>query len=321
MSGEHEIDKSFPYFEEHNFSGWLIPFKAMLRELDCDEVIETPIPKDPDVDANGQPIDMNVRERQDFNRALRAYKELDKIAYARIMKACRLNPKTKLLCESGNFKTANEILVRLRQRFHSVDETMKASHLLRYSTLKQQEGESGADFVDREQREYTALREMGINVDDSLRLTKLIQQETTNSKHKSLAQTIFTTPNMTLSRATSLFETYHPGSSSSPTPAPSVNALFCRYCKKKGHAIQSCTKKSKYEQQKNKRKPQTEEKPRTSSHKKKKWRFTCAICNATDHSSFKCPKREVASTAAAGSKTSHSVHWGADEHSSEEDQA
>jgi hypothetical protein len=46
MSGEHEIDKSFPYFEEHNFSGLL-----MLRELDCDEVIETPIPKD--VDANG----------------------------------------------------------------------------------------------------------------------------------------------------------------------------------------------------------------------------------------------------------------------------
>jgi hypothetical protein len=39
MSGEHEIDKSFPYFEEHNFS---VQFKAMLREHDCDEIIETP---------------------------------------------------------------------------------------------------------------------------------------------------------------------------------------------------------------------------------------------------------------------------------------
>jgi hypothetical protein len=84
---------------------------------------------------------------------------------------------------------------------------------------------------------------------------------------------------------------------------------------------QDYTKKNKNEQQKNKIKPQTEEKPRTSSHKKKKWRFTCAICDSTDHSSFKCPKREVARTAAAGSKTSHSVHWGADEHSSEEDLA
>jgi hypothetical protein len=37
-----KIDKSFPYFEEHNFSGWLIQFKAMLPELDRDEIIETP---------------------------------------------------------------------------------------------------------------------------------------------------------------------------------------------------------------------------------------------------------------------------------------
>jgi hypothetical protein len=61
------------------------------------------------------------------------------------------------------------------------------------------EQESGADFVDREQREYTALREMGINVDDSLRLTKFIQQDTTNSKHKSLA-----TPNFHYSQHDSL---------------------------------------------------------------------------------------------------------------------
>jgi hypothetical protein len=44
--------------------------KAMLRELDCDEVIEIPIPKD--VDAAGAPVPMNARERQDFNRELRA---------------------------------------------------------------------------------------------------------------------------------------------------------------------------------------------------------------------------------------------------------
>jgi hypothetical protein len=86
MSDEHIIDQSFPYFEEHNFSCWLIQFNAMLREHDCDEIIETPIPKDVDAN-NGNPIHMNARERQDLNRELRAYKEKDKIAYARIMKA------------------------------------------------------------------------------------------------------------------------------------------------------------------------------------------------------------------------------------------
>ena len=46
--------------------------------------------------------------------------------------------------------------------------------------VKQYKTDSGAEFVDREQKEFLALREMGINVDDSLRLTKFIQQDTTN---------------------------------------------------------------------------------------------------------------------------------------------
>jgi hypothetical protein len=41
MNSEIKIDKSFPYFEKNNCSGWLIQFKAMLPELDCDEIVET----------------------------------------------------------------------------------------------------------------------------------------------------------------------------------------------------------------------------------------------------------------------------------------
>jgi hypothetical protein len=60
---------------------------------------------------------MNARERADYERQLREYKSKDKIAYPKIMKACRVNPKTKSLCETANLKTANEILIRLRQRY------------------------------------------------------------------------------------------------------------------------------------------------------------------------------------------------------------
>jgi hypothetical protein len=111
----------FPYFEGTNFSGWLKQFKAVLREFDCDEMIETPIPKDVD-----------ARERAEFDRKRKQYKDKDNIAYPKILQACRQNPQTKSLCETGDFSTANEILVRLRQRFHSVDAMVKASHLLRY---------------------------------------------------------------------------------------------------------------------------------------------------------------------------------------------
>jgi hypothetical protein len=91
MNSEIDFDKGFPYFEENIFSGWLIQFKAMLREFDCDEIIETPIPKD--VTANGISIVMNARERADYERKLREYKAKDKLAYPKIMKACRVNPK------------------------------------------------------------------------------------------------------------------------------------------------------------------------------------------------------------------------------------
>lgn len=309
MANLTDSDKGFPYFEEANFSGWLVQFKAHLRQFDADEVLDSPIPKD--TDENGNPIPMNARERAEFNRELADYKAKDRIAYSHIMKACRLNPKTKNLTETGGMKTGHEILLRLRQRFHSVDEMVKAQHLLRYYSLKQSEAESGADFVDREQREYLALREMGINVDDSLRLTKFIHEETTNSKHKALAQTIFTTPNMTLSRATSLFETYQPRSTDSTTP--SVNVLFCRYCKKDGHNIQSCLKRSK-----NPKKKQKQKRPMLKNSKptKKKQRFPCVLCDSNDHLTHQCPHKEEARKCVPTS--TQKVSWGSDDLSDED---
>ena len=116
--------------------------------------------------------------------------------------------------------------------------------MLNYHALTQSESESSAEFVNRELREYLALRDMGVQIDDSICLTKFIQQDTTNTKHKQLAQTIFTTPNMTLGRAASFFETYNPpsGSTAAPPP-PTVNAVTSRYCKGKDHKLSGCPKK------------------------------------------------------------------------------
>ena len=207
-------------------------------------------------------------------------------------------------------------MVRLEKRFHVISDTAKAAHLLRYSALTQLEGESGADFVDREQRAFTALQEMGVAVDDSLRLTKFIQQDSTNSKHKALAHSIFTTPNMTLSRATSLFETYHPASSSSSAPAPSVNALFCRYCKKEGHNIQACNKKKSKNQKEKHTKRSDSRNPHPSGPSKKKQRFPCAICDAPDHLTHQCPRREEVKQCLKSSgeaKRFQNPRWGRDE--------
>ena len=221
-----------------------------MRPSGAHTVLEHDIPQD--IDPQGQPIPMtNNAERNRFNREVREYNELDNIAFADLMKACRVNPRTKSLCETGQYNTSFALMNRLKQRYHTLDDMTKASHLLRYHSLKQNDDESGAAFVDREQREYLSLRSMGVNVDDSLRLTKFIQQGTTNDKHKSLAQTIYTTPNMTLSRATSLFESYQPPE----VPVlPTVNALICSFCKRKGHRSKKCWKKRNNDREQRKKK-------------------------------------------------------------------
>ena len=164
-------------------------------------------PRPTNLNAQENLIPMNAQQRRTLNDEVAKYDRLDNIAFSDLMKACCQNPKVKKLSETGEFDTAFELLQRLRQRYYTVDNITKAKHMLNYHALTQNETESGAEFVDRELREYLALREMGVHIDNSIRLTKFIQQDTTNAKHKQLAQTIFTTPNMTLGRAASLFET------------------------------------------------------------------------------------------------------------------
>jgi hypothetical protein len=169
-----------------------------------------------------------------------------------------------------------------------VDEVVKVSHLLQYYNLKQQESESGADFVDREAREFNSLRDMGVNVDVSMRLTKFIQQDTTNSRHKN-RQTLFTTPYITLNRATSLFETYAPAGGQSS--AASVKAIVCGYCKKNGHELKVCRIKIRDDGAK-KRKTHTS---KMSTHSKgKRARFPCAIGDDKNHRTHECPRRDEA---------------------------
>ena len=163
--------------------------------------------------------------------------------------------------------------------------------MLNYHALTQGESESGAEFLDRELREYLALRDMGVQIDDSIRLTKFIQQDTTNTNHKQLARTICTTPNMSLGCAASLFETYYPPSGPAAVPTTStVNAVTCRYCKGKDHKLSDCPKKKPVSDKKRAENPYLSSSAQSRSAKRQ--RFSCAICDSMHHLSHLCPRRE-----------------------------
>ena len=307
----------FPWFEEKNFNGWLVQFRAHLRMTNSHAVLDSPRPTPPE-DAEGQLVELNQAQRRQLVTDQTQYDAADNIAYSELMKACRLNLKTKMLCESGTYVTAYSLLRKLRQRFNNVDEVTKAAHLLKYHSLKQEENESGADFVDKEQREFMALQDMGVTVDDTLRLTKFIQEQTTNSKHTGLARTVYSTPAITLQKATALFEGYTPQAATIHSE-PTVNALFCRYCKKKNHSIEDCKKRQKSSGKKGKAKSKKGSTKGDSSETRKKPRYPCAICDSCEHAGYQCPRKEEVKACLAknkSSRTSASRAWGADDEES-----
>ena len=104
MSSSKKSDAGFPWFEEHNFTGRLVQFRAHLRKAGAHVVLDRPRPSD--LDAQGNPIPMNAQQRRTFNDEVAEYDWLDNIAFSELMKACRQNVKVKNLSETGEFNTA-----------------------------------------------------------------------------------------------------------------------------------------------------------------------------------------------------------------------
>ena len=66
-----EIDSGFPWFEEKNFAGWLIQFKAHLRKTGSRVALYRPRPSDKD--QAGVPIPMNAAQRRAYEQECAEY--------------------------------------------------------------------------------------------------------------------------------------------------------------------------------------------------------------------------------------------------------
>ena len=84
MSASKESDSGFPWFEEQNFTGWLVQICAHLRKAGAHVVLDRPRPSD--LDAQGNPIPMNAQQRRTFNDEVAEYDRLDNIAFSELMK-------------------------------------------------------------------------------------------------------------------------------------------------------------------------------------------------------------------------------------------
>ena len=155
----------------------------------------------------------------------------------------------------------------------------KAVYLLHCHSLKQKEGEPGAEFVDCEQRKCLALREIGINVKDSP-FFKI--HPTWHNKHEiHIIDSNYIFNGVTLlGRVTSLFENCIPVTERCE---PVVNALFCKYCKGNDH--------KKTTQRKELSRPEIVQNSSFRISVSKKSLLPCTICEALDRFTHLCPRK------------------------------
>ena len=118
----------------------------------------------------------------------------------------------------------------------------------------------------------------------SAKLSKLIESTSANPAYRDLARSIYSSPGINYSTAISLFEGYErsgllsasSSTSADDTDTPTINAIFCNYCKKKGHNISKCRKKQRRDCSNLGGNKQYQS--RRVSGKRNKKRYPCVIC-------------------------------------------
>jgi hypothetical protein len=161
-----------------------------------DETVDPPVP-----------ISMSPAERAALKRRQDKWVVKDNICFSTLMKALIKNPKTTRMIEAGNFSHAFQIIKVLDRRYNTHDQAAKSALTLAFHSLKQETGESGAEFVDRINAAAMKLEKAEEVVSDAAKLTRLIHpNQGSGSMYDKLGMTIYTTPNITFDKASGLFE-------------------------------------------------------------------------------------------------------------------
>ena len=148
-------DSGFPFFQEDNYLGWLVHYKALLRSpnypLGTQDALYEEFPKPPMDNTVDPPVPlvMSQADRAALKRRQDEWIVKDNICFSTLMKALIKNHKTRRMVEAGNFAHAYQIIRVLERRYNTHDQAAKSALTLAFHSLKQETGESGAEFVDR----------------------------------------------------------------------------------------------------------------------------------------------------------------------------
>ena len=245
-----ESDKGFPFFEPDNFSGWKVHARAYLKNpkfpKDTFKVFEGNLerPKSPMNDDDPPVrIPLNAAQRRQLDSSREEWDKMDRYVESYLFKALYPIPDTKRMLEVKDFPTSYDILKAIGHRYHSDDQARKSKLLLEFHSIQQKPHETGTQFVDRISASARDLEVMGENISDAQKLSRLMSTTKTNSTYDNLSLQIYSTPEMTWTKAAGLFEGLDKSGLVEAKPEDQVHYLKCSKCKKRGHSSVDCRNK------------------------------------------------------------------------------
>jgi hypothetical protein len=279
MSTTTDNTSRFPFFEEENFNGWRVQFNShLMGKSRAHLALNHPRPAD-------LPLNATAAQRRTHDALRNTWDERNEIAFSELMCACRKNPKTKALSEMEQFDSAAALMERLSARFALTDQATKAMYHAQFHGIRQMAGETGTAYLDRLNKAAHNLRVLGEPVSDSAKMSKLVSSSQDNPEYQALARSIYSTPDMTFDKASSLFEGYERTGLSAASTISSDNVSYVS-----NNSSESGRRQTPPSQKKKKKKKQQS----NARNTKRKAAHPCMFCDSTDHSSFNCNLKQDA---------------------------
>ena len=177
---DREDPAAFPYFETHNFEGWIRQFRTLAESTGDSALAFDPIPSVP-VDDDGDPIPLNGAAQWDQQTQITRWRAADRALKGLQASACRKNPTTKSMFQSCTWDTAADCYNALIARYRLQEDSFKAATFTDLFTFDPA-NDNLHDLLDRFDVKILTLNNVGEVISDAMKV-KLLKRALASSKN------------------------------------------------------------------------------------------------------------------------------------------
>jgi len=150
---------------------------------------------------------MTETQNKRVKAARKKWRRQNEIAYSFLMEVCNAHPKACTTAALYEGSDAKGLLHALEERFLNVEKNTVQAEVTKFNSMRITSNQTGAEFVDSVEAQAKVLENLGRNVSNDDKLTRL-KEGLTDKRYTHLAHSLYAANDMTFVRASSLIKGY-----------------------------------------------------------------------------------------------------------------